>query len=72
VYLPFALERKDPGAGRSWAWQYVFAASGESLDSRSGERHPHHVREKNLQNAVKSAARRAGRAKRVSPHVFPP
>ena len=24
VYLPFALERKYPRAGRQWIWQYVF------------------------------------------------
>jgi hypothetical protein len=24
VYVPFALQRKYPNAGRSWAWQYVF------------------------------------------------
>lgn len=26
VYLPYALTRKYPGAGREWAWQYVFPA----------------------------------------------
>ena len=24
VYLPYAFDRKDPGAAMSWAWQYVF------------------------------------------------
>ena len=24
VYLPFALARKYPDAGREWGWQYVF------------------------------------------------
>ena len=30
----------------------------------------HHVLEKNLQNAVKLAARKAGMTKNVTPHVF--
>jgi integron integrase len=70
VYLPFALERKFPGAGRSWTWQYVFPASKVSTDPRSGERRRHHVPEKNLQNAVKNAIRRAGIHKAASCHTF--
>jgi integrase len=35
VYLPFALERKYPAAGREWHWQYVFPASKRSIDPRS-------------------------------------
>ena len=26
VYLPYALERKYPGAARDWSWQYLFPA----------------------------------------------
>ena len=26
VYLPYAFARKDPHAGTSWEWQYVFPA----------------------------------------------
>jgi integrase len=26
VYLPYALHRKYPAAGRAWSWQFVFAA----------------------------------------------
>jgi integrase len=38
VYLPFALERKYPNAGREWGWQYVFPASARSIrfPARSG------------------------------------
>ncbi len=35
VYLPYAMARKDPGAGTSWVWQYVFPASRRSIDPRS-------------------------------------
>lgn len=37
VYLPYALERKYPHAGRLWGWQYVFPAGKRSVDPRSGE-----------------------------------
>jgi integron integrase len=70
VLLPLALERKDAGAAVAWGWQWVFPAAGRSLDPRTGVERRHHVGEKNLQNAVKAAAHRAGLAKRVSPHVF--
>ena len=70
VHLPFALERKYPGAARSWEWQYVFAASGESVDPRSGAVRRHHVDEATVQRMVKRAAARAGLAKPVTPHVL--
>ncbi|MEP7072520.1 MAG: integron integrase [Verrucomicrobiota bacterium] len=70
VSLPFAFERKSPGAARAWAWQYVFPAARLSLDPRSGETRRHHLGEKNLQNAVKLAIRAAGVPKAASCHTF--
>lgn len=70
VYLPFALERKYPKAGRSWEWQYVFAATKRSLDPVSGRVRRHHVLEKALQNAVKLAVRASGVNKPASCHTF--
>lgn len=35
VYLPDALERKYPHAGKSWGWQYVFPSPVRSIDPRS-------------------------------------
>jgi len=70
VHLPFALDRKNPGAARSWPWQYVFPAAKLSLDPRSGETRRHHVAEKNLQNAVKLALGAAGISKPASCHTF--
>ena len=70
VYLPFALARKYPRAGRSWAWQYVFPAAGRFADPRSGAVRRHHLDEKVVQRAVAEAARRARIAKPVSPHVL--
>jgi integron integrase len=70
VYLPFAVERKYPNASRSWAWQYVFPAGKPSIDPRSGELRRHHVSEKNLQNAVKAAIKRARIHKAASCHTL--
>lgn len=70
VYLPFALERKYPNAGREWIWQYVFPANRLSVDPRTGIVRRHHVDESNLQKAVREAARQTGIAKRVTCHTF--
>ncbi len=70
VFLPDALERKYPGAARSWPWQYVFPAATLSVDPRSGETRRHHLGEKNMQNAVKLAVRAAGLTKPASCHTF--
>jgi integron integrase len=70
VYLPFALERKYPKAGRSWPWQYVFPSSARSTDPRGGAVRRHHLDEKVVQRAVAGAVARAGIAKPVSPHIL--
>ena len=70
VYLPGALERKLPGASREWAWQYIFPAQRRSIDPRTGIARRHHVNEKNLQNAVKTAVRKARISKTASCHTF--
>jgi hypothetical protein len=35
VYLPFALERKYPNAGKTWGWFWLFPQASESRDPRS-------------------------------------
>jgi integrase len=70
VYLPYAFGRKDPHAGTSWEWQYVFPAAGRSVDPRAGIARRHHVSETVLQKAVKHALRRAGIQKRGSCHTL--
>ena len=76
VWLPEAYGRKHPGAARDWGWQWVFPAAKRSLDPRGGEpeNQPvwqrHHVGEKNLQNAVKVAARKARITKPASCHTL--
>jgi len=65
VYLPFALTRKFPNAGREWAWQYVFPSPRLSVDPRSEdtEKCRHHLNESVLQDAVKTAVRASGISK---------
>ena len=70
VYLPHALEKKYRNAGREWGWQYVFPAAKRSVDPRSGSVRRHHVDERVLQKAVKSAVQASGIAKPGSCHSF--
>ena len=70
VHLPFALERKYPGANRRWCWQYVFPAPALSVDPRSGRKQRHHLAEAGLQRAVAAAAKKAGIAKPVHTHTL--
>jgi len=70
VYLPFAMQRKSPGAAAEWGWQYVFPASKRSLDPRTKEIRRHHLAETALQHAVKAAIRQAGIAKPGSCHTL--
>jgi site-specific recombinase XerC len=70
VELPNAIARKYPRAGAEWAWQYVFAAQGYSTDPRTGVVRRHHWCERNIQRAVKTAAKAAGICKLVHPHTL--
>ena len=70
VYLPYALERKYPGAARDWSWQYLFPARDVSTDPRSGVVRRHHVDPAVVNKAIKVAARQAGLTKVISAHSF--
>jgi integron integrase len=70
VYLPYALERKYPGAARDWGWQYVFPSAKLAVDPRSGETRRHHVQDQALQRAIKQAVRDADLTKPATPHTL--
>jgi integron integrase len=76
VWLPHALAVKYPNADRAWAWQWVFPSPVRALDprpdARTGEQleRRHHVYPESVQRAVRDAARVAGIAKPVTPHVL--
>lgn len=70
VYLPYALDRKYPGAGREWGWQYVFPSKNRSVDPRSGVVRRHHVQDQAIQRAIRQAVRDAGISKPATPHTL--
>lgn len=70
VWMPEALARKYPNAGKTLGWQYLFPASRLGIDPVSGLIRRHHHDEGNLNKWLKQAARRAGIAKDVSCHTL--
>ncbi len=70
VYLPHALNRKYPGAGKEWGWQYMFPSRDLSTDPLTGTVRRHHVDPSVINKAIKIAARRAGLTKQISAHTF--
>ena len=70
VVLPFALDRKYPGAATDWAWQFVFPASRMCRDPRWGPPSRYHLHETVVQKAVADAVRAAGLVKRAGPHTM--
>jgi len=70
VELPDALARKLPGAGRDWAWQWVFPATRAYVDRETGQRRRHHLHETVVQQAVRRAVLASGIAKRATCHTF--
>ncbi len=70
VYLPYALDRKYPNAGREWGWQYVFPSKNRAVDPRSGVVKRHHVQDQAIQRAIRQAVRDAGVVKPATPHTL--
>jgi integron integrase len=70
VEMPFAYQRKNPSAGRSWGWHWVFPQGHLSIDPRSGIRRRHHWYEQTLSRAIVVAARQARIEKPVTSHTL--
>ena len=70
VFLPYALHRKYPNAGKAWGWQFVFPASHDVYLPDLGRRVRWHLHEKTVQRAVQTAVRRAGIVKPASCHTL--
>ncbi|HEX4332899.1 MAG TPA: integron integrase [Usitatibacter sp.] len=70
VEMPFAYERKNPAAGRTWSWHWVFPQDHLSHDPRSGIKRRHHAYDQTLQRAIKRAAIQAGIVKPVTTHTL--
>ena len=70
VYLPGALARKYPHAGKEWAWQWLFPSKTLSVDPRVRQIRRHHIHPSYLQKQIKVAAAAAGFSKNVTVHVL--
>lgn len=70
VYLPYALERKFPNAGKELKWQFLFPSTRISIDQQSGKTRRHHLHETSLQKTVRMAGKKAKINKRIHCHVF--
>ena len=70
VWLPHALSRKYPRAGKEWAWQFVFPSKNRSPEPDTGVIRRHHVFPDTVSRAVKRAARASGIAKHVGCHTL--
>ncbi len=70
VYLPDALARKYPNAGKQWAWQYVFPSATLSIDPRSGRVGRHHISDTTIQSAFRTALQSAGIGKHATVHTL--
>ena len=70
VWLPYALDRKYPGAAHEWPWQYVFPAAARSRDPRDGVERRHHPSDQAFQRAMKNAVCGAGIRKAATPHTL--
>ncbi len=70
VWIPEALERKYPAAGRELGWFWVFPSHVLSTDPRAGVVRRHHMSDSVVQKAVKAAAREARIHKPASVHTL--
>jgi integron integrase len=70
VYLPYALERKNPAAARSPEWQYLFPSSRLGADPRSGVVRRHHLHNTVLRKYIRAAVAKTGIRKAVKAHTF--
>lgn len=68
--LPNALSKKYPDAAAELGWQYLFPAKTRRKDPVTGFRHRYHISPKNIQRAVKTAAKAADINKKTSPHTL--
>jgi len=70
VWLPGALEKKYPNAGKEWGWFWLFPSKSLSIDPRSNIVRRHHVHPASLQKAFKVAVGKAGITKQASVHTL--
>jgi len=70
VFLPHALEKKYPNAGKTLAWFWVFPQANVSVDPRSGIERRHHLYDQTFQREFKRALIATEIAKPATPHTL--
>jgi len=70
VELPHAIERKYPGNGQDWKWQWVFPATRLYTDVETDQKRRHHLHESAVQRAVKRGVLEARIEKPASCHTL--
>jgi integron integrase len=70
VWLPGALDKKYPNAGKEWGWFWVFPSKSLSVDPRGLTVRRHHMHPGSLQKSFKVALGKAGIAKQASVHTL--
>lgn len=70
VYLPGALEKKYPNAGKEWGWFWLFPSKSLSIDPRTHVVRRHHTHPATLQKAFKTAVAAADITKQASVHTL--
>ncbi len=70
VFLPDALSRKYPYAGKRWEWFWLFPSKSLSVDPKTKTVRRHHVYPGSLQRAFKIAVEKAGITKPATIHTL--
>lgn len=70
VFLPAALERKYPNAGKEWPWFWLFPSKSLSIEPSTTTVRRHHIHAGSLQKAFKTAVTKAEIAKQASIHTL--
>ena len=70
VFLPNALEMKNPGAGKEWAWFWLFPSCRPAADPRSGQIRRFHLYPATVQRRFKVAVIASGVVKHATVHTL--
>lgn len=70
VFMDNSLEKKYPSASKEFIWQWFFPQRSLTVIGETREKRRYHVHEKNVQEALYKAVRKAKLAKRVTSHTF--
>jgi integron integrase len=70
VWLPFALSKKYPNAGKEWKWQYIFPSAKLSPTREDGVVRRHYTSDSTIQKAVRDSMNRVEINKHGNCHTF--